>query len=81
MASAIADFLGTSPALFYDELLITPTGTSKATAADTEYADVQRLMTTPDGVVLIRSFVLIQKTKLRRRLIALIEELGGRPAA
>jgi transcriptional regulator with XRE-family HTH domain len=73
---AIASFLSVSPAFFYEGAQRMATSTDAATAADVEFAEVQQLLTTTDGIALIMAFSAIKSDQLRRRLIALIQELG-----
>ena len=73
---AIANFLGVSPAFFYEGAQRMPSSTRAATAADVEFADVQQLLTTSDGIALLKAFPAIKSGQLRRCLIALMQEIG-----
>jgi transcriptional regulator with XRE-family HTH domain len=72
----MANFLSVEPAFFYEGAQRMPTNTHADTAANVEFAEIQQLLATSDGIALMKAFPAIKNNNLRRRLIELIQELG-----
>lgn len=69
------------PVSFFFEGAPLPPGRSQGLGEAPSPAYVTDFLATSDGLTLVKAFVRIQNPKLRRRIVDLVEEMGGEDAA
>ena len=69
------------PVSFFFEGAPSPPGRPQGLGEAPSPAYVTDFLATNDGLTLVKAFVRIQNPKLRRRIVDLVEEMGGEDAA
>ena len=69
------------PVSFFFEGAPLPPGRAQGLGEAPSPAYVTDFLATSDGLTLVKAFVRIQNPKLRRRIVDLVEEIGGEDAA
>ena len=67
------------PVAFFFEGAPAPPGRPQGLGEAPSPAYVTDFLATTDGLALVRAFIRIENAKLRRRLVELVEEMGGEP--
>jgi len=65
------------PVAFFFEGAPSPPGRPPGLGEAPSPVYVTDFLATPDGLALVRAFIRIENAKLRRRLVDLVEEMGG----
>jgi len=67
------------PVAFFFEGAPSPPGRPQGMGEAPSPAYVTDFLATTDGLALVKAFMRIENSKLRRRLVELVEEMGGEP--
>jgi transcriptional regulator with XRE-family HTH domain len=69
------------PVSFFFEGAPPPPGSPEGFGEGSSPAYVQEILSTSDGLALVKAFSQIQSAKLRRKLVDLVEEMAGKDGA
>jgi transcriptional regulator with XRE-family HTH domain len=69
------------PVSFFFEGAPPPPGSPEGFGEASSPASVQEILSTSDGLALVKAFAQIQNAKLRRRIVDLVQEMAGKDGA